>query len=280
MEKFCEKCGAPLDENGTCPKCAAEEALAQPQEAEQAPKPEVKAENQNTEAKPEPQPKAPDSAQADEQSSKFACTAKQVWSVIKGFFTKNAVDTIASQYNDAVPIWGILIPAYAVIAAISATAAFNSSGHYETEVTALIKDVSFGSGEVFFLNLALSLVSLFALSFAVRLFIKLHKGDGHWTMSANLVTAAHLPLMMINVFNIVTGGVVSGLLTWVTSLGTCAVYMLIFAGISKALGGKKPIWSFFLMIICATAAAVVVTVFVASPVIFSRVAYSIMDSFG
>jgi NADH:ubiquinone oxidoreductase subunit K len=120
---------------------------------------------------------------------------------------------------------------------------------------------------------------MFVMPFAVRIFIKMHKGDGHFNMSANLVTAAQLPVMMIGLFNVITGGVISGVLASVDVLVDCASYMLIFAGISKALGGKKPIWSFFLMIICATAATVVITVFVASPVIFSRVAYSLMDSF-
>lgn len=279
MDKFCEKCGAPLNEDGICPNCAAEptqpdtktEPTPAPAEPSESAKP---AESEQTAEQTAAVP-----AEDDSRSSKFALTAKQVWTVIKGFFTKNAVDTIAAQYNDSVPIWGILLPAYALLAAISATATYRSSGSYSNEITAMLNQVDMGSGEVFFLTLAYGLISMFTLALAVRFFIKLHKGDGHFNMSANLVCAAQLPNMLIFAFNTVTGGAVSGIISAVSALATCAVYMLIFAGISKALGGKKPIWSFFLMLICYATIAIVVTVFVASPIIFSRVAYSVMDSF-
>jgi uncharacterized Zn finger protein (UPF0148 family) len=283
MEKVCEKCGAALDEKGICPNCAeaaAEDNTPETKEVKKEVKEEAAQEAKKTAPNDEPQESRTVAAQAEsDENSKFTLTAKQTLNVIKGFFSRNAVDTIASQYSDEVPIWSILLPVYVVISAISATATYNSRGYYDSQITAMLKGVNFGAGEVFFLNLALALITMFVMSFAVRIFIKMHKGDGHFNMSANLVTAAQLPVMMIGLFNVITGGVISGVLASADVLVDCASYMLIFAGISKALGGKKPIWSFFLMIICATAAAVVITVFVASPVIFSRVAYSLMDSF-
>ena len=287
MDKICEKCGSPLDENGVCPKCDAEEKTV-PEEVttENTEEPTASVEPENVGeaiADPETQEtskEAEDAPKDDDQPSKFAVTAKQVWLVIRKFFTKDAVRTISDQYTDEVPIWSILLPAYAVIAAISGTATFNANGSYSSGIAPMIKNVKFGAGEVFFLNLFFGLITLFTMSIAVRFFIKIHKGDGHWTPSANLVTAAQLPIMTIGVFNILTGGVISGILETVSTLATCASYLLLFSGISKALGGKKPIWSFFLMIICVTVISAVITVFVASPIIFSSLAYSIMDSFG
>lgn len=280
MEKLCEKCGAELDENGLCPKCALnEDTKAEKTDAPEKPEKPEKPEEPETPKAVVEEAEEELREELSEEASKFTGAAGQVWRVIKGFFSKNAVDTIASQYSDEAPIWLILFPAYAVLSAISAAATFNAGGSYSSVVTPLLKGVNFGAGEIFFLVLMLDLITMFALAFGVRVFIKLHKGDGHFVQSANLVSATQLPLMVISAFNVVTGGVISGVLGTFTTMANIASTMLLFSGISRVLGGKKPIWSFFLMIICVSFAAIIVTVFVASPIIFSSVAYSIMDSF-
>lgn len=213
------------------------------------------------------------------QPSKFALTAKQVWTIIKNFFSKNCVDSVAAQYNEPLPVWGIFLPAYVLLSAISATVSFNANGDFTTVFTAgLNSKITFGSGEVFFLTLALNLMTVFAMALAVRAFIKFHKGDGHFLSSANLVTVSYLPVILFYVFNILTGGALSSIVNSVSVLGTVASYMLLFSGTSKALGGKKPIWSFFLMIVIAETVAVIVAMIVISPILFSRFAFSIMDT--
>jgi hypothetical protein len=116
------------------------------------------------------------------------------------------------------------------------------------------------------------------MSLGVRAFIKFHKGDGHFLSSANLVTASYLPVMLVLLFNIVTVGAISPLLDSITGIANIASVMILFAGISKALGGKKPLWSFFLMVIIATVVAVIVAMIFISPILFSRIAYSLMDT--
>ena len=215
------------------------------------------------------------------QPSKFALTAGQIWKIIRNFFSKNVVDAVASQYEEKLPVWGILLPAYVLLSAISATVSFNSQGKVTNQIGKIFTDTtSFGSGEVFFIKLAVETALMFAMIIGVRAFIKFHNGDGHFLSSANLVTSSQLPIMMFLVFNIVTGGALTSIINTVFSLGQYAVVMLIFAGVSRVLGGKKPLWSFFLMLICVTVAAAVAAMIVISPILFSRVAYSLIDTIG
>lgn len=213
------------------------------------------------------------------QPSKFAMTAKQLWVIIKNFFSKNCVDAISAQYDEALPVWGILLPAYVLLSAISATVSFNASGTFNSFLsTGLSSKITFGSGEVFFVMLALNFMLAFAMPLGVRAFIKFHKGDGHFLSSANLVTASYLPVMLFYLFNIVTGGSLSSIVSPLSTLGQIASYMLIFSGISRKLGGKKPIWSFFLMIIITTTVAIIAAMIIILPILFSRIAFSIMDN--
>lgn len=223
--------------------------------------------------------KIPEPAEKEDQSAKFALTVKQVWNLIKGFCSKDAVNTIASQCEEKTPIWAILLPVYALLSAISATVSFNANGTFKSVLPSIAgAKTTYGSGEVFFIMFAMNLTLVFALSLGVRSFIKFHKGDGHFLSSANLVTASHLPVMFVLVFNIVTVGAISPLLDPVTSLAEVAATMLLFAGVSKALGGKKPIWSFFLMLIIASVVAIIVAMIFISPILFSRFAYSLIDT--
>ena len=246
-----------------------------PEEVKPA-EPEVKTEASET----LPAAVTPAQTQPDnDQNTKFALTVKQVWTVIKGFFSANIVDCIASQYNTKLPIWGILLPLYALLQAISATVSFNVSGTFKNDLTSIAgAKTTFGSGEVFFITIALNLTLAFAMSLGVRAFIKFHKGDGHFLSSANLVTASYLPVMFVLLFNIVTVGAISPLLDSITGIANIASVMILFAGISKALGGKKPLWSFFLMMIIASVVAVIAAMIFISPILFSRIAYSLMDT--
>lgn len=264
-------------ENKTIPEteAAPKEENVQPSQPVQDPAP------QPAQA-PQPEPAASQITTVPEQPtqpSRFALTAKQLWSVIKNFFSKNCVDAISAQYGETLPIWGILLPAFVILSAIDATVSFNAGGAFSAGLTSAISSkISFGSGEVFFVTLAVNLMLAFAMPLAVRAFIKFHHGDGHFLSSANLVTASFLPQIMIFVFNIITAGALSSFLSPLRTLVEVASYMLIFAGISKALGGKKPIWSFFLMIIIATVVAFIAAMVVASPILFSRFAFSIIDT--
>lgn len=247
---------------------------------------EAKAENESqskikTETKEEKttEVKTQNTDESVDSSAKFAMTVKQVWNLIKGFCSKDAVNTIAAQCDEKLPVWAILLPAFALLQAISSTVSFNSNGTFKSDLTSIAgAKTTFGSGEVFFIMLALNLTLAFAMSLGVRSFIKFHKGDGHFLSSANLVTASYLPVMFVLVFNIITVGAMSTVLDSVTKLAEVASTMLLFAGVSKALGGKKPIWSFFLMIIIASVVAVIVAMIFISPILFSRFAYSLIDT--
>lgn len=243
-------------------------------------KPETKEDKTaDTENTKDTEEKVPETNETDDQNAKFAMTVKQIWNLIKGFCSKDAVNTIASQCNEKLPIWGILLPAYALLSAISATVSFNANGTFKNDITSIAgAKTDFGSGEVFFIMFALEITLAFAMSLAVRSFIKFHKGDGHFLSSANLVTASYLPVMFVLAFNIVTVGAISPLLDTVKNLASIASTMLLFAGVSKALGGKKPIWSFFLMIIIASLVAVAVAMIFISPILFSRFAYSLIET--
>ncbi len=234
----------------------------------------------NTEEKPvENKAEDTDDDTASDASTKFTLTVKQVWTVIKGFFSAKVVDCIAEQYNTKLPIWGILLPLYALLQAISATVSFNSSGEFKNGLTTIAgAKTTFGSGEVFFIMFAINLTLAFAMSIGVRAFIKFHKGDGHFLSSANLVTASYLPVMFVLLFNIVTVGAISPFLDSMVNIADIASIMLLFAGISKALGGKKPLWSFFFMMIIASVVAVIVAMIFISPILFSRIAYSLIDT--
>lgn len=262
---------------------AAPEVKAEPEvKVEAKPEPEaVPAEQKvNTEEKPvENKAEDTDDETASDASTKFTLTVKQVWTVIKGFFSPKVVDCIADQHNTKLPIWGILLPLYALLQAISATVSFNSSGEFKNGLTSIAgAKTTFGSGEVFFIMFAINLTLAFAMSIGVRAFIKFHKGDGHFLSSANLVTASYLPVMFVLLFNIVTVGAISPFLDSMVNIADIASIMLLFAGISKALGGKKPLWSFFLMMMIAAVAAVIVAMIFISPILFSRIAYSLIDT--
>ncbi|MCH5304217.1 MAG: hypothetical protein J1E41_05080 [Ruminococcus sp.] len=235
------------------------------------------AEEPKVEESKKEEPSAP--VQAAIQPSKFALTAKQILTVIKNFFSKNAVDSIAAQYEEKLPIWGILLPAYVLLSAISATVSFNAKGNVSNQLGNVLSNiVSFGSGEVFFITLFTNAIFMFTMIIGFRAFIKAQGGDGHFLSGANLISAAQLPIMMFLAFNIITGGAISSIIDAAAVLGEYAMIMLIFAGVRKILDGRKPIWSFFLMIICVTVVAAIVAMIVISPILFSRVAYSLIDT--
>lgn len=260
------------------------------QTAETAEAPEVKEEVKQAENQPEKSEKAEEKPEVkseetsseevseDDQNAKFGMTVKQVWKVITGFCSKNAVETISSCYSEKLPIWSILLPVYILFSAASETATFNSTRSFSPILEWILSKGSYGSGEIFFITVALEVVYSFALILGVRSFIRYHKGDGHFANSANLVSATTLPITMLYLLNVITGGALSFIINPLTELGLLAMFMMLFSGISKEINGKKPIWSFFLMLIIVIAVTAVITIIVISPIIFSSVAYSIIDS--
>lgn len=254
------------------PETAEAKADEKPQQAEKPAEGEVK-----SDGKSEPE-SAGKSGEDDDQSAKFGMTVKQVWKVISGFFSKHAVETIASCYSEKLPIWVILLPAYVLLCSASETATFNSTNDFSMIMGKVLSKGSFGSGEIFFITIGFEIVYSLALILGVRSFIKYHKGDGHFSNSANLVSAATLPITTLYLMNVITGGALSFIINPLVGLGLLAMFMMLFSGISKVINGKKPIWSFFLMLIIVIAVTVIITVIVVSPIIFSSYAYSIIDA--
>lgn len=227
-------------------------------------------------------PKADSSAKvnnesADDQDTKFTLVMKQVWNVIKGLFSKDAVRTVASQYDEDTPIWLVLMPLYVLLFAASQLATFKATKSASALFDGLISTSSFGDGEVFFVAIGLSIIYVLAFTFGIRAFIKFHKGDGHFSNSANLLASALLPITVLLFFNVITAGFMSFIFNPLINLANIAMYMMVFSGISAKIDGKKPIWSFFLMIIAVAVVTVVVGVLVLSPIIFSNIANSLID---
>lgn len=249
-------------------------------EAKADEKPEQAEKSAEAEVKPEVKPEAESAKESDEedQSAKFGMTVKRIWKVISGFFSKNAVETIASCYSEKLPIWVILLPAYVLLCAASETATFNSTHDFSLILGKVLSKESFGSGEIFFITIGFEIVYSLALILGVRSFIKYHKGDGHFSNSANLVSASTLPITMLYVLNVITGGALSFIINPLVGFGLLAMFMMLFSGISKVINGKKPLWSFFLMLIIVIAVTIIITVIVVSPIIFSSYAYSIIDA--
>ncbi len=256
---------------------AAPEIKAEPEVKVEA-KPEPEAAPANQKAQTEDKPVENDSNElASDASTKFTLTVKQVWNVIKGFCSKDAVNTISSQYDAKFPIWSILLPVYILLGASSQAATYSLTSDNTSLFFGFFSKTSFASGEIFFATLAILIIYSLVFSLGIRSFIKFHGGDGHFANSANLFSATTLPITMIYLLNVVTGGALSFILTPLSELATVAMFMMLFSGMCRVIGGKKPIWSFFLLIIIVVAVTAVVSLVVISPIIFSSVAYEIID---
>lgn len=303
MDNFCKICGAELLD-GVCPNCSQEQDEPKPEEVApettdevtEAPLGELtEAESEQedspqTETQQEPEPEADESAAqefeqapsvqtveeapapyADEvRPSKFYYAFKQVGNVIRHFFSKHTVDAITDQYHEILPIWVILMPVCAVISALSMALSFDGTHGLSIGAGSLFSGMSLSSLEVFLISFAMSLAVEFIYSIAVMIFFRSFKIKAKFKAAANLTMSAYIAVTVMNLFNIITIGTFNSESTTLSGFGMIAFILLLYLGIIKVLKDKKPFWSFFLTMTCASLAALIAALVVTCPIIVMR----------
>ncbi len=280
MNKFCTQCGAELDENGLCPNCSVDtkaaphkEAAAGPETAPEAsPEKAPKAEQGEPAPAPEKAPAEPEKAPENEKEepNALAMTITKACDFIAHFFSKKTVDTTLAQQDQKYPVWAVLLPLYAIVEAFSRTISFRASDGSSLGLSRIYYDMGMNSIEVFFFALALAILVCLAYSIALRVYLKILKVDTTFKEAANLTMAAYMPNAIVMLANIVLfGNLLSGQST-VSTFGMGGFVILLFVGVCKMLGDRKPFWSFFLMLLCATLLAAGLGIILYSPVIITR----------
>lgn len=305
-EKYCTKCGAEL-ENGVCPNCTAataeeskepasevveeiketsetikvesapeQEETPTEQKTEQKDEPmsaddDVTPQQQNTEPNAQPVQAQPEVQQeAGVQPSKFYYIFRQVGNVIKHFFSKHTVDAISAQYGETLPIWVILMPACALISALSMTLSFDGSRGLSIGAGSLFSGMKLSGLEVFLISFAMSIAVEFVYSLAVSVFLKSFKIKVSFKSAANLTMSAYIAVAVLDLVNITTIGYLNSESTALSGFGMIAFILLLYLGITKVLGDRKPFWSFFLMMTCASIVALIAALVVCCPIIVMR----------
>lgn len=293
MGKICDKCGTELLENGVCPNCSkeldetevketvsevkenkkeepsvAEEKSEQPKEetdetTQEAPKTEETPSNENV-------VDVPQSDVSEVQPTKFYYAFRRVGELLGHFFSKRAVETITKQYDEPLPIWVILLPVCAVISAISMTLSFDGTHGFSIGAGGLFSGMKLSGLEVFLISFAMSVAVEFVYSLAVNFYLKIFKVKTKFKAAANLTMSAYIAVSVMDLFNIITIGWFNSESTNLSSFGMIAFILLLYLGLTRVLDGKKPFWSFFLMMTCASLAALVAALVVTCPIIVMR----------
>lgn len=289
MSNFCDICGAPLDESGLCPCCDGAEAPVTG-EAEVVYEPvnepgyktidvdpveEAEARGQaRCNANPQPVQYTP------RKPSPVSLTFKQVWRVVRCFFSKNAPEAVTAQFNEGLPIWAVLLPLGSLLGGLGGALAFNSRDtRFETDLFA--QAIYSSRGAAFMYGLLFSAAILFAVILGVMLYFKAYKQRAGFRSCANLTCCAFLPLMTVAAADIVTAGQAGAVLepgSLVFTLACCAVFLLLYTGVTASLG-KKPFWSFMLMLLCSLSAAVAVCLLIAVSAVASNAISSAANVF-
>ena len=282
MDKFCTKCGAELPENGVCPNCSeavdevkAEQTAPEKTEIKEEPIQEAETAQELPAQETEPeqtqeQPTAVEAKAQDVQLSKFYYAFRQVGKVLKYFFSKNTVAAVCAQYNEILPIWVILLPVCAIISALSMTLSFDGTNGFSIGAGSLFSGMSLSGLEVFLISFAMSVAVEFVYSIAVMIFFKTFKLKTKFKQAANLTLSAYIAVTVMDLFNIITIGSFKSESTTSSGFGMIAFILLLYLGITKILEGKKPFWSFFLMMTCASVAALIAALVVTCPIIVMR----------
>lgn len=219
---------------------------------------------------PEAQPTQPVFSEPNAQPSKFYFTFRQFGNIIKHFFSRHTVDAVTAQFNESLPVWAIILPLCALISAVSATLSYDSSRGLSVGVGNLFTGMTLSYFEIFLVSFAVSIATQFAFSFAVMIFFKSLKQPAKFKPVANLVTSSYISVAVVNLINIITIGYFMSEYSLITTFGTMAFGILLYLGISRALGGKRPFWSFFLMMTCAFLGSMIIALVISSPIVVMR----------
>lgn len=204
------------------------------------------------------------------QPSKFYYVFRQVGNVLKHFFSKHTVDAISAQYAENLPIWVILMPACALISALSMTLSFDGTRGLSIGAGSLFSGMKLSGLEVFLISFAMSLAVEFVYSLAVMIFLKSFKVKAKFKAAANLTMSAYIAVAVLDTVNISTIGYLDSESTALSGFGMIAFILLLYFGITRVLYDKKPFWSFFLMMTCASVVALIVALVICCPIIVMR----------
>ncbi|MCR5653221.1 MAG: hypothetical protein K6F88_05410 [Ruminococcus sp.] len=206
----------------------------------------------------------------DVRPSKFYYAFRQVGNVLKHFFSKHTIDAISAQYSEILPIWVILLPVSAIISALSMTLSFDGTHGLSIGAGSLFSGMKLSGLEVFLISFAMSVAVEFVYSIAVMVFFRLFKIKTKFKAAANLTMSAYIAVTIVDLFNIITIGAFKSESTVLSSFGMIAFILLLYIGIINILRDKKPFWSFFLTMVCASLAALVAALVVTCPIIVMR----------
>ena len=212
------------------------------------------------------------------QPSKFYFTLKQFGNIVKLFFSRHTADAIAAQFNEPLPVWLLLMPLNALVVAVSSTLSFDSSRGLSIGVGSLFNGMTMSYFEVFLVSLAVGISIQLAFSYSLMVFFKSLKSTAKFRQAANLVTSSYIAVSVISLVNILTVGTFMSEYSMITSFGIVAFGILLYLGVSKGLGGKRPFWSFVLMITCAFVASLIFAMIISSPIVVMRALESLAHS--
>ena len=269
------------------------EAPVEPEVSEQIQPEPIEPESEQSSEQPEPQYEEPEIAPGeplnaqpqnysretvnlppteaqDIQPTKFYYAFRQIGNVLKHFFSKHTIDAISAQYAEILPIWVILLPVCAIISALSMTLSFDATHGLSIGAGSLFSGMKLSGLEVFIISFAMSAAVEFVYSIAVMVFFRTFKIKTKFKSAANLTMSAYIAVTVIDLFNIITIGTFKSESTTLSGFGMIAFILLLYLGIINVLKDKKPFWSFFLTMTCASLAALVAALVVTCPIIVMR----------
>ena len=101
-------------------------------------------------------------------------------------------------------------------------------------------------------------------------FLKSFKVKTKFKAAANLTMSAYIAVAVLDIVNISTIGYLDSESTALSGFGMIAFILLLYFGITRVLYDKKPFWSFFLMMTCASVVALIVALVICCPIIVMR----------
>lgn len=291
MNNFCEKCGSPLNEQGVCPVCTANENAQPPVEQTVSnntvddgyaevvyePKKEpvyntIDVDQPNTGEYSQSYTAQQDAQPPVQAPSKFVETVKQTLNIIKCFFSKNTADALSDQYMENLPVWTFLLGLPAIFTAISTTVLYDSIVNSVYQLIGIDITNFFSGVGVFFLALVFVAVMEASYVFAVYFYLKIMKKKLSLNRTANFVASAYLPVAVTALISLLFCAWMPAITTVIDSIATVGFVIILSEGIRKILGRDKPVfWGVLALFAAAIIAAAVVIAVIMIPVIVVKV---------
>ena len=150
------------------------------------------------------------------------------------------------------------------------TLSFDGSRGLSIGAGSLFGGMELSGLEVFLISFAMSAAVELAYCISVMVYLRAFKIKAKFKSAANLTTSAYIAVTILDLFNIITVGFFKSESTALSQFGMIAFVLLLYLAVDKVLNGKKPFWSFFLMLAAASAAAMITALVVSCPIIVMR----------